>query len=346
VCDDGTAECQSAWKVHKDYLSGLAGSGDCGFRARWFTVRDRRHPQGLVQRGLLRKFRRCALRRRVSVDWTFCSAGGLLQQTQIILRLYRRQYQAGGKVRGNRDAVDPVGMDTLYSRVSARPRLCACPISPRVCCGPPLPRPDPHEYTLSPVAHHHPRASSAPGSPACWPAALCGSIWKRGGRCVPSSRLIGTPADPALITTGRRRLPLRPHRLHLHLRDPGDAGPSSSGWIGDDWVEIERRLDDLIEQHITPLPLQANTFIPSTRWPTTAPPGLLEAHFARTRPRQGRSRGFCLTPCFWTRGSAAISLRSLTTRASGAFTNEITADWCSRFVPIPKLDDVVAGAWA
>ena len=127
----------------------------------------------------------------------------------------------------------------------------------------------------------------------------------------------------------------------LHLRDP-ETRALVLGWIGDDWVEVERRSMIWSSGTYTRYPFQANTFGLPPQVAYDCLQGFLKAHFAKDAPAPRTFEEFCLT--HFGEGISRHFMIPYNTRLWGVHPSEITADWCSRFVPMPKLDDVVAGA--
>jgi protoporphyrinogen oxidase len=127
----------------------------------------------------------------------------------------------------------------------------------------------------------------------------------------------------------------------LHLRDPETRALALS-WIGDDWLEIQRRSMIWSSGTYTRYPFQANTFgLP----PTVAYEclhGFLQAHYAAEKPPPQNFEEFCLQ--HFGEGISRHFMIPYNTRLWGVHPSEITADWCSRFVPLPRLEDVLAGA--
>ncbi|AKT36232.1 protoporphyrinogen/coproporphyrinogen oxidase [Chondromyces crocatus] len=128
----------------------------------------------------------------------------------------------------------------------------------------------------------------------------------------------------------------------LHLRDPG-LRRLALGWMGPEHLEIERQSRIWSHGVYTRYPFQANTwglppevayecllgFIRAQQEAHATPPPRNFEEFCRLHFGEGISRHFMLP---------------YNTRLWGVPPTEITADWCSRFVPLPKLEDVVAGA--
>src|SRR5689334_3074807 len=127
----------------------------------------------------------------------------------------------------------------------------------------------------------------------------------------------------------------------LHLRDPATRA-LALGWLGPDPLEIERRSMIWSNGTYTRYPFQANTFglPPAVAYECLR--GFIEAHFAKDRPEPKNFEEFCLA--HFGEGISRHFMIPYNSRLWGVHPSEITADWCSRFVPLPKLEDVVAGA--
>jgi protoporphyrinogen oxidase len=127
----------------------------------------------------------------------------------------------------------------------------------------------------------------------------------------------------------------------LHLRDP-ETRRLSLSWIGEDCLEIERRSMIWSNGTYTRYPFQANTFGLPSAVAYECLHGFLKAHFARDRVTPRNFEEFCLAN--FGEGISRHFMIPYNTRLWGVPPSEITADWCARFVPLPKLEDVVAGA--
>jgi protoporphyrinogen oxidase len=127
----------------------------------------------------------------------------------------------------------------------------------------------------------------------------------------------------------------------LHLRDP-DTRALALSWIGDDYVEVERRSMIWSNGVYTRYPFQANTFGLPPAVAYECLQGFLKAHFAPEKPAPQNFEEFCLA--HFGEGISRHFMIPYNTRLWGVPPREITAAWCARFVPLPKLDDVVAGA--
>jgi protoporphyrinogen oxidase len=127
----------------------------------------------------------------------------------------------------------------------------------------------------------------------------------------------------------------------LHLRDP-DTRALALSWIGPDHLEIERRSRVFSNGVYTRYPFQANTFGLPPAVAHECVMGFVEAHFRKDKPTPENFEEFCLAT--FGAGIARHFMIPYNTRLWGVSPREITADWCSRFVPVPKLEDVIAGA--
>jgi protoporphyrinogen oxidase len=127
----------------------------------------------------------------------------------------------------------------------------------------------------------------------------------------------------------------------LHLRDAAMRA-LALGWIGGDYVEIERRSMIFSSGVYTRYPFQANTFGLPPAVANECLLGFLKAHFAAEKKAPANFEEFCLA--HFGEGISRHFMLPYNARLWGVDPREITADWCSRFVPLPKLEDVVAGA--
>ena len=127
----------------------------------------------------------------------------------------------------------------------------------------------------------------------------------------------------------------------LHLRDPATRALALS-WIGDDWLEIERRSAIYAYGGYTRYPFQANMhgLPPAVAYECLL--GFLKAHYATERPEPRSFDDFCRL--HFGEGISRHFMVPYNTRLWGVPPSEITAAWCARFVPLPSLEDVVAGA--
>jgi protoporphyrinogen oxidase len=127
----------------------------------------------------------------------------------------------------------------------------------------------------------------------------------------------------------------------LHLRDPA-LRALALGWIGDDWLEIDRLSRIWSHGTYTRYPFQANTFGLPPAVAYECLHGFVQAHFTKDKPAPKNFEEFCLQ--HFGEGISRHFMIPYNTRLWGVSPREITPDWCSRFVPLPKLEDVLAGA--
>jgi len=127
----------------------------------------------------------------------------------------------------------------------------------------------------------------------------------------------------------------------LHLRD-ADLRAMVLGLIGDDYVEIERRSRIFSNGVYTRYPFQANTFGLPPDIAYECLEGFVRAYFTKPAAPPSNFEEFCLQ--HFGEGISRHFMIPYNTRLWGVSPREITAAWCSRFVPLPKLEDVLAGA--
>jgi protoporphyrinogen oxidase len=127
----------------------------------------------------------------------------------------------------------------------------------------------------------------------------------------------------------------------LHLRDPA-LRALAIGWIGDDWLEIDRQSRIWSHGTYTRYPFQANTFGLPPAVAYECLHGFVQAHFVKDKPAPKNFEEFCLQ--HFGEGISRHFMIPYNTRLWGVSPREITPDWCARFVPLPKLEDVLAGA--
>jgi len=127
----------------------------------------------------------------------------------------------------------------------------------------------------------------------------------------------------------------------LHLRD-ARMRQRVLDWIGDDYVEVQRRSVIWSNGVYTRYPFQANTFglPPDVAYECLM--GFLRAHFADHDKEPENFEEFCLR--HFGEGISRHFMIPYNSRLWGVHPREITSAWCSRFVPLPRLEDVVAGA--
>jgi protoporphyrinogen oxidase len=127
----------------------------------------------------------------------------------------------------------------------------------------------------------------------------------------------------------------------LHLRDP-KMRELTLRWIGNDWVEVKR--NSVVWSHgvYTRYPYQANTYGLPPQIAYECLMGFIAAQKITDAPEPKNFEEFCLR--HFGEGIARHFMIPYNARLWGVHPSEITTAWCQRFVPQPKLEDVVAGA--
>ena len=113
-------------------------------------------------------------------------------------------------------------------------------------------------------------------------------------------------------------------------------------WIGPDHLQIQRRSVIWSNGVYTRYPFQANTFGLPPQVAYECVQGFIAAHFARDKPEPKNFEEFCLL--HFGEGISRHFMLPYNARLWGVHPREITSSWCQRFVPLPRLEDVIAGA--
>jgi protoporphyrinogen oxidase len=127
----------------------------------------------------------------------------------------------------------------------------------------------------------------------------------------------------------------------LHLRDPG-LREEVLDWLDGDCRELARRSVVFSHGVYTRYPFQANTFGLPPAVAHECVLGFIEAHFAPPGPEPKNFEEFSLR--HFGAGITRHFMVPYNARLWGVQPTEITSAWCQRFVPRPKLEDVIAGA--
>jgi protoporphyrinogen oxidase len=127
----------------------------------------------------------------------------------------------------------------------------------------------------------------------------------------------------------------------LHLRDEA-MRTLALGWIGEDWHIVQRRSVVWSHGAYTRYPYQANTFGLPPPVAYDCLMGFFKAQLQTQRAAPRDFEQFCFA--HFGEGISKHFMIPYNARLWGVHPREITAEWCSRFVPLPKLEDVVAGA--
>ncbi len=113
-------------------------------------------------------------------------------------------------------------------------------------------------------------------------------------------------------------------------------------WIGPDHLQIQRRSVIWSNGVYTRYPFQANTFGLPPEIAYECVSGFVAAHFAKDKPEPRNFEEFCLL--HFGEGISRHFMIPYNSRLWGVHPREITSAWCQRFVPLPRLEDVIAGA--
>ena len=128
----------------------------------------------------------------------------------------------------------------------------------------------------------------------------------------------------------------------LHLRDPDMQALATELLPAEQYRKLQRRSAVFSHGVYTRYPFQANTFglPPEVAYECVA--GFLEAHFAANKPEPKSFEDFCLQ--HFGAGISKHFMLPYNARLWGVSPSEVTHEWCQRFVPLPKLEDVLRGA--
>jgi|GEM_PF-92225 len=128
----------------------------------------------------------------------------------------------------------------------------------------------------------------------------------------------------------------------LHLRSP-ELKREVLEWLDGDCVELERKSVVYSHGAYTRYPFQANTagLPPEVAYECVL--GFVRAHFQPPSEAPQDFETYCLQ--HFGAGFSKHFLLPYNQKLWGIPAREITAEWCQRFVPLPKLEDVLAGAF-
>src|SRR4051812_47798100 len=113
-------------------------------------------------------------------------------------------------------------------------------------------------------------------------------------------------------------------------------------WIGPEHLQIQRRSVIWSNGVYTRDPFQANTYGLPPHVAYECLQGFIAAHFAPHKPEPKNFEEFCLV--HFGEAISAHFMIPYNSRLWGVHPREITSSWCQRFVPLPRLEDVIAGA--
>jgi protoporphyrinogen oxidase len=128
----------------------------------------------------------------------------------------------------------------------------------------------------------------------------------------------------------------------LHLRDPEMQALASELLPPSSYRKINRQSAVYSHGVYTRYPFQANTFGLPPEVAYECLSGFIAAHFS-TEEREPKSfEEFCLQ--HFGPGISKHFMLPYNARLWGVPASEVTSEWCQRFVPLPKLEDVLRGA--
>jgi protoporphyrinogen oxidase len=127
----------------------------------------------------------------------------------------------------------------------------------------------------------------------------------------------------------------------LHVKDD-DTRALVSRWLGGAGSWIERRSAVYSHGVYTRYPFQANVYGLPPEVAYACVMGFLEAKRSPPPERIDDFEQFCLA--HFGKGISEHFMIPYNSRQLGVHPREITAAWCQRFVPIPSVEDVIAGA--
>ncbi len=128
----------------------------------------------------------------------------------------------------------------------------------------------------------------------------------------------------------------------LHLRDPRMQALAEDLLRPEQYRRLQRRSAVFSHGVYTRYPFQANTFGLPPDVALECLSGFLEAHFAREKPEPKSFAEYC--ELHFGRGISRHFMLPYNSRLWGVPASEITSEWCQRFVPLPRLEDVLRGA--
>ena len=128
----------------------------------------------------------------------------------------------------------------------------------------------------------------------------------------------------------------------LHLRDPEMQALAAELLPPEHYRKLQRRSAVFSHGVYTRYPFQANTFGLPPEVAYECVSGFLAAHFALEKPEPKNFEEFCLT--HFGAGISKHFMLPYNARLWGVAPREVTSEWCQRFVPLPRLEDVLRGA--
>jgi len=157
-------------------------------------------------------------------------------------------------------------------------------------------------------------------------------------------RIVERAAHPGGLATTTEEIGYRfDHTGHLlHLRDPAMRELALSLLPTGSFLEIDRK--SVVYSHgvYTRYPFQANTFGLPPEVIYECVLGFVKASSTKPETPPRNFEEFCLA--HFGEGISRHFMIPYNSRLWGVHPRDITAEWCARFVPLPKLEDVIAGA--
>jgi protoporphyrinogen oxidase len=128
----------------------------------------------------------------------------------------------------------------------------------------------------------------------------------------------------------------------LHLRDPAMQALAYELLPEGQYRKLQRRSAVFSHGVYTRYPFQANTFGLPPEVAFECVSGFVEAHFAQHQAEPRDFEQFCLR--HFGSGISRHFMLPYNSRLWGVPPSEITSEWCQRFVPLPRIEDVLRGA--
>jgi protoporphyrinogen oxidase len=129
----------------------------------------------------------------------------------------------------------------------------------------------------------------------------------------------------------------------LHLRDPAMLALAHELLPAEQYRKLQRRSAVFSHGVYTRYPFQAHTFGLPPEVAFECVHGFVQAHFAQpASPEPQNFEEFCLR--HFGPGISRHFMLPYNSRLWGVPPSEITSEWCQRFVPLPRLEDVLRGA--
>jgi protoporphyrinogen oxidase len=128
----------------------------------------------------------------------------------------------------------------------------------------------------------------------------------------------------------------------LHLRSPEMQALATDVLPPEQYRKLRRRSAIYSHGVYTRYPFQANTLGLPPEVAYECLTGFIQAHFASPRPEPRNFEEFCRA--HFGDGISEHFMLPYNARLWGVPPHEVTCEWCERFVPLPRLEDVLRGA--